>query len=119
MVNDMKIIKVTEDCILFDNGFELTSYHEHDCCEEHYVDFTSINGQGWEDKEFPETLKGLVKLENIEYGKEAFHDYDGYSFCNIVDKKGNVYVLNIYNSNNGYYSNDVDLLMNGEKLRVQ
>lgn len=35
----MRITKISDEIIKFDNGFELTYYHEQDCCENVYADF--------------------------------------------------------------------------------
>ena len=106
----MKIKTVTEDKILFEDGSTLESHHQSECCEDHYVEFTSINGQGWEGKEFPDSLDVLVrKADGIE---TAFYDDITWrSFVELLDVYGNVYVLNIYNSNTGYYSSEVSLVL--------
>lgn len=115
----MKIKKVTTDCIFFDNGSMLESYHKSYCCEDHYVDFTSINDQGWEGQDFPETLKELLsydKQEKIDKNHKVpstdSQDYNQnpYTFVKIRDLEGSIYILNIYNSNNGWYANDVSLV---------
>lgn len=113
----MKIKKVNMYEILFDNNSTLESYHEQNCCESHYVDFSSLDGQGWEGQEFPETLKELLcnKFTNINYNKipvpleDPFDYSEKYTFVNIKDVEGNIYTMNIYNSNNGYYSTNVSL----------
>ena len=107
----MKIKQVFDDYIVFDNGTILESEHDQDCCESHHVDFTSIIGQGWEDKDFPEHLSNLVVNSDLP----NFYD-DDYSdlwrsFFQIKDIEGNKYTLSIYNSNNGYYSQNVTLVL--------
>lgn len=115
----MKITKVLEEQLEFDNGTVLTSYHDQDCCEEHYVEFTSIIGQGWEGKDFPETLVDMVVKKPKE--KTFFDDVDNEkwnSFVEIKDKQGNKYTLTIYNKNNGYYAIDVTLVLT-QKMLIQ
>lgn len=120
----MKIKNVYEEGLIFDNGITLESYHDHDCCESHYADFSSIIGQGWEDKDFPEHLSELIVESEIPNEQEGSpHDEEWRSFFQIQDKQGIRYTLTIYNSNNGYYGTDVILILtNGkliEKYRVQ
>ena len=38
----MKIKKVTEEVIVFDNGTVITYDHCQDCCEDNYADFKQI-----------------------------------------------------------------------------
>lgn len=38
----MRIKRIMEDRILFDNGYELEAYHEQDCCENVYAEFEKI-----------------------------------------------------------------------------
>lgn len=118
----MKIKKIDTHVIEFDNGMILESDHEQDCCEFHYVDFESLFGQGWENKEFPECLSELVVDSEIK--EEDKNDYDDSwkSFFQIKDKDNNKYTLTIYNSNNGYYASDVTLVLKintEEKIRIQ
>lgn len=120
----MKIVKVEEERIIFDNGSVLESYHEQDCCENHYVDFTSINDQGFENENFPEQLRDIISTEADPLEVDEWGEFNISSFFNIKDKQGNKYTLTIYNSNNGYYSTDVSLILthkNGdvETFRIQ
>lgn len=119
----MRIKHVYEDGLIFDNGAVLESFHDQDCCESHYADFTSIIGQGWEDKDFPECLRELVVQSDLP--DEYTGDYGDVwrSFFQIKDVQGNKYTLTIYNSNNGYYGTGVALILtNGkfiERYKVQ
>lgn len=112
----MRIKHVYDDGLIFDNGAVLESFHDQDCCESHYVDFTSIIGQGWEDKDFPEHLSELIAESEIpdEYTGDYGDVWD--SFFQIKDKQGNKYTLTIYNSNNGYYSSNVQLILTNDKF---
>lgn len=112
----MKISQVNQNFILFDNGMILTSYHDKDCCEIHYVDFSQIEGQGYEGEEFEESLRGLIykQDETLTQNDYVANNYSGFefeenTFVKLIDKKGNIYTLPIYNSNNGYYGYDVFL----------
>ena len=39
----MKILKITESSIEFDNGKEITFDHDQDCCEFNYADFEQLD----------------------------------------------------------------------------
>ncbi len=39
----MKIVKITDEEIKFDNGYILCYFHEQDCCEHVYADFEILN----------------------------------------------------------------------------
>lgn len=118
-----KIVKVYCDAITFDNGFTLTSHHYPSCCEIHYADFDSIIGQGWEDKVFITHFPDLI-FENSD-GDGVYSEEN--SFFKIKDEEGNPYTIAIYNSNNGWYSSEVDLFLTydaeeiyyEEKYRIQ
>ena len=114
----MKIIKITPDYVEFDNGTIIKSHHENDCCEDHYVDFTSLLHQGAEKVNFPESLKDLIVKTSYEENENDKYDYESWrSFIQIKDKKGFKYTLTIYNSNNGYYSSSVELILTNKWLK--
>ena len=119
----MKIKKINTDTIIFNNGMILGSVHEQDCCESHYADFESLFGQGWEKKEFPESLSELIVKSKIEKEFDDEYGESWKSFFQIKDKEGNKYTLTIYNANNGYYGTDVTLVLKKgnkeEKFRIQ
>ena len=119
----MKIKGIDTQFIEFDNGMILESEHDQDCCESHYADFESLIGQGWEDKEFPEHLSELVVDSEMEIKYTDDYNESWKSFFQIKDKDNNKYTLTIYNANNGYYSDNVTLVLkNGnieEKIRIQ
>ena len=52
----MKVIKITEDYILFDNGSRITFDHMQDCCECNYADFEQLADTGIEQENFKEPL---------------------------------------------------------------
>jgi hypothetical protein len=112
----MRIIIVNDESIVFDNGSVLESFHDQDCCESHYVDFSSILGQGWEDADFPEHLSDMVAFSDEEVRKDEYSE-TWYSFVILKDKQGIKYTLNIYNSNNGYYGTDVSLILTNDKVK--
>lgn len=100
-----KIIQITADCIHFDNGYNLSSSHNQDCCEHHYLDFTHINKEDYEGLEFDIPSDDFF---------ERISDYG------IALKATNNFPLRIpgYASNNGYYSRNLSLVLtNGKHTR--
>ena len=93
-----KIIKIYDDEIIFDNGYKLSSYHDQNCCEHHYLDFEHI------DKDDYEKLKFDLSNDNF------FTRIDGYG---IQLNALNNFPLRIpgYGSNNGYYSSNLSLVL--------
>ena len=110
----MKIKSISIDEIEFDNGSVLDSEHRQNCCEHHYVDFTSMEDQFSKKTEFPENLNDLVVLDyNSEKDNIRGEKYT--TFVILQDKKGRKYTLNIYNENNGYYGTEVILVLTTKK----
>ena len=93
----MKIKRITDEYILFDNGSKITFDHEQDCCEYNYADFTQLEDTGVELEEFKEPLT-FESLDN------------GFRFGN----KGKMYYVPCYSSQNGYYTCAVDIYYNGK-----
>lgn len=93
-----KIKAIYDDEIMFDNGYKLSSYHESDCCEHHYLDFEHIEEDDYKDLEFD--LSGDNFFTRIE-------DYG------IQLNALNNFPLRIpgYGSNNGYYSSNLSLIL--------
>lgn len=97
----MKIKEIiSEERIIFDNGNEITFYHDRDCCEWNWADFDAIRNDVNIHHDFD---------ENLIFD---FHDGLGFSFgdseCKIV--------VPCYSDQNGYYSIDIDILYNGTSV---
>lgn len=94
----MKIKEVTDEHILFDNGNHITCYHEPDCSEYNYADFTWLtpNVYGYYHN-FDENLQ-FEKIDNA-----------GFIF---KDDKVRIFIP-CYSVQNGYYSDDVEIRYNG------
>lgn len=107
----MKIKEFKEGSIIFDNGYKLEYYHEQDCCENVYAEFemlkdynvSLVTGKNIDIKEidFEESLTKLV-----EGVKEA-----GF---NMISKIGEKFFVPCYNSQNGYYSSYLELILHKE-----
>lgn len=102
----MKIKEVTDEHILFDNGNTITYHHCPDCCEVNYADFS------------------ILTENNVNYGFDfneeltfEFIDEMGFRFGS-KDPYGAMHWIFIpcYSYQNGYYSDDVDILYNGKQV---
>ena len=95
----MKIASVTDSAIIFDNGNNITYFHNPDCCEDNYADFSVINENVINyDYNFPEKLR----FKFIEGGGFKFGDTNAWIF------------VPCYSEQNGYYSTEIDILYNNE-----
>ncbi len=102
-----KITEIKDDIIYFNNGYKLYSSHEQDCCENHYLDFTHIKKEDYEDLEFD--------LSNDNFFTRI-PDYG------IQLNATNNFPLRIpgYGYNNGYYSSELTLILevNNKENRI-
>jgi hypothetical protein len=92
----MKVVKINDEMVLFDNGSKITFDHDQDCCECNYADFEQLNDTGIEKENFSEPL---TFEEAGEYG---------FRFGN----PGKMYYVPCYSLQNGYYTNAVDIYYN-------
>lgn len=88
----MRILKITEDFIEFDNGKRIEFYHCCDCCEINYADFKQLEPLA-RDVDFSEPLV----FESCTYG---------FRFGN---PPVNMFFVPCYSEQNGYYSNELDI----------
>ena len=102
----MKIKKIEENCILFDNGCKLQDYHHQDCCEEVYADFDVIKTYNVS----PKTGK-IIDIKDIDFEESLLKLIQGVKGAgvNLVSKKKEKFFIPCYNSQNGYYSSDLEL----------
>lgn len=100
-----KVIEVTEDEIRFDDGHKLYSRHIGDCCEEHYLDFKQLS---------------IEDLQGLEFDLEGdfFERIEGYGVA-LKPKWGLVVRIPGYGFNNGYYSPNLDLVVEDSKGRAK
>ena len=110
----MKIKQINENEIIFDNNYKLRCYHEQDCCENVYADFEILKnynvsvktGKSIDIKEidFFETLDTLVE------------GLLGTGFI-IISITGEKFLIPCYNEQNGYYSSDLELILDKGKIQ--
>lgn len=88
----MRILKITECSIEFDNGKEITFEHDQECCEINYADFEQLDSLA-RDVDFSEPL--------------VFEEFDyGFRFGNPPI---NMFFVPCYSIQNGYYSSLLDI----------
>lgn len=96
----MKIKEVNGEHILFDNGMDITCDHDQDCCECNYADFEQID-----DIAMLTDFDEVLSFEAVEQS--------GFRFGN---QHGKMFFIPCYSDQNGYYSNDVDIYFNGQRV---
>jgi len=89
----MKVKDIVEDGIFFDNGDFMGYEHCPDCCEINWPDFRQLKDTGI----FNEKFTTPLTFEKCEYG---------FRFGN----EGKMYYVPCYTDQNGYYSNNVDIV---------
>jgi hypothetical protein len=97
-MNNLKVIDVNALYIKFDNGILLTSEHKQECCEEHYLAFNDLSLEDFEGLSFD--LSNDNFFNRIpEYGIE------------LMPILGHSIKIPAYAYNNGFYSDQVDLVL--------
>ncbi len=97
-MKNLKVVKIDSDSIEFDNGVQLYSNHDQDCCEHHYLSLDDL------------TLDDFAGLEFDLTNDDFFERIEDYG---IALKPINGFPVRIpgYGSNNGYYSSNLDLII--------
>lgn len=95
----MKISKVDEFSIRFDNGNFICFFHERDCCEDNYADFNQLEEMAY-NMEFDEKL--------------VFEKVNGSGFR--FGSGGKMFFVPCYSWQNGYYSDDLHIIYNGKQV---
>lgn len=93
-----KVIKIDNESIGFDNGITLSSDHETDCCEHHWLSFKDLKLEDFQDLEFDLSNDNL--FERVE-------DYG----IRLLPVNGHPVSVPGYGSNNGYYSTNLTLTL--------
>lgn len=95
----MKISKITEYEIEFDNGKKIIFDHDQECCEINYADFEQLDSLA-RDVDFSEPLV----FESCDYG---------FRFGN---PPVNMFFVPCYSIQNGYYSAELDIRYGGKEV---
>lgn len=86
----MKIVEITDNYILFDNGNKITYDHDPECCEENYADFKQLDDVSRNTEFDPELKFEIVPDSGFRFGNKnkmffvpCYSDQNGYYTCNI------------------------------------
>lgn len=93
-----KVIEVREESVVFDDGYELSSNHDQDCCERHWLSFNNMSLEDFDGLEFD--LSG-----------DSFFERVPYFGIRLIPTNGHPVGVPGYGSNNGYYSSQLDLVL--------
>ena len=102
----LKVINISSDAIDFENGFKLYSNHESDCCESHELLIGDLTMADFEGLEFDLTNDGFFN-RIPDYGIE------------LIPIKGHSVKIAGHGSNNGYYSDQLDMIIEKEGKRIR
>lgn len=92
----MRIVSITEEKILFDNGNTITYDHAQDCCEHNYADF--------------EQLDDIARTTDFDPNLVFFHQNEaGFLFGNLPNK---MFFVPCYSCQNGYYTTNLEVYYN-------
>lgn len=101
-MNKLTVAKVSGEGITFDNGVTLSSYHHQDCCESHDLYFQDL------------TLDEFSGLEFDLTNDNFFRRIPGYGI-ELIPTHGFSVRIAGHGSNNGYYSDQLDLIISDGK----
>ena len=93
-----KVVYVDADVLRFDDGSELSSSHESDCCESHYLSFADSK---------------LFDFEGLDFNLSSpdfFEKVEGYGI-RLLPTNGHPISVPGYGYNNGYYSHELMLVL--------
>jgi hypothetical protein len=105
-MENTKVVKINEESVEFDNGVELLSDHSQDCCEHHWLSFQDLSMDDFDGLEF--NLESDCFFERVE----------GYGI-RLIPVNGHPVSVAGYGSNNGYYSDHLDLVLMKNKKAIK
>lgn len=97
-MNKLKVVKIGNEQLEFNDGTILSSAHAQDCCEHHYLDFDGLDINDFDGLEFNLTKDDFFNRVE-DYGIE------------LIPIKGHPVRVPGYGFNNGYYGSNIDLVM--------
>lgn len=103
-MKNLKVISVNGEFIEFENGIKLFSYHCQDCCESHELTLSDL------------TLSDFEGLEFDLSGDEFFKRIEGFGI-ELIPNHGHSVKIPGHGYNNGYYSDKLDLIVQGAGFR--
>lgn len=97
-MESLKVVKIIDDELIFDNGTKLYSDHDQYCCEHHYLNFSGLELDEFDDLVFD--------LSDDTF----FRPIEGFG-VELVPINGHSVRVAGYGYNNGYYGSNIDLVM--------
>lgn len=97
-MNRLKVIKIETEQIVFDQNIILSSEHDQDCCEHHWMETKDLTMSDFEGLEFD--------LSNDNFFKRI-EDFG----IELIPISGHSVKIPCYGSNNGYYSDNLALII--------
>lgn len=94
----VKVTYVSDDGLGFEDGSSLSSDHDQDCCENHYLSFSDLSLKDFEGLDFDLSSDGF------------FEKVDGFGI-RLKPTNGHPVSVPGYGYNNGYYSSHLDLVL--------
>lgn len=104
----MKIERITDTEIKFNNGITLEYYHAQDCCENVYADFEYLHQYNV----LPSTGEN-ISIYDIEFDEDIYNiiEYEEDLGIKLVSKTGDKWFIPCYNEQNGYYNDRLELII--------
>lgn len=96
------ITKISRDVIHLSDGSKIYSYHQQDCCENHYLDFSNEVNDGKD--------SDLLGME-LDLSGIFFNKVPNYGIEFVSSDKRKFVRIPGYGSNNGYYGTDLTLVL--------
>lgn len=97
-MKNLKVVKVDSEFIEFDNGIQLYSNHDRDCCESHELTLSDLTIDDFKGLEFD--------LSSDEFFKRI-PDYG----IELIPIQGHSVKIAGHGYNNGYYSAQLELII--------
>jgi hypothetical protein len=94
-INLVKVLSLDSEGIKLEDGYYISSSHETECCEYHWLDFDSLDFNEIEDAIFDFSKPWFEKVE--DYG------------IRLLPVNMHPIAIPGYGSNNGYYSSNLTL----------
>lgn len=94
-----KITQIEDNELRFSDGTIIHCDHCQDCCEYNYADFNALDD--------------LARNYDFDTSKLTFHAVDGVGFS-FGDHPQRMFFVPCYSEQNGYYSDDIEVYLNGE-----
>lgn len=105
--NLVKVIEIETERLIFSDGSEMYSYHDQDCCELHYLSINDLK----KENAFDGLLFDLSNIDKLITKIPCFG-------ISINPVNGHPVKIPGYSSNNGYYSDNLSLIINDKTLGI-